>query len=201
MLKNFKLWFDDFREELRYHGCRSFIPKRVRDWYYETKCYFFPYNVIRVKTIKRTWTDRSEVLLHAPFQILVDFVEKEWMPDQGQLIDVDQYVKELKGHTPEGVQQEIKSIQKHNEVNREIWTIYNWWTKVRPARKDPTDDIRCPEHIVGNNGETNRFFLVDGDDEVWDNAMKLLHKLEDEWKKEDEEMLLRLFKVRDYLWT
>ena len=35
------------------------------------------YNIIKINSLPSTWTDRDEVLLHASFQILTDFIEKE----------------------------------------------------------------------------------------------------------------------------
>lgn len=50
-------------------------------WYHDVRIYIrnliFPHNVIRIKQLDRSWCDRDEVLFHAMFQVLCDFVEKE----------------------------------------------------------------------------------------------------------------------------
>lgn len=37
----------------------------------------FPNNVIKLRELPRSWTDRDTLLFHAAFQVLVDFVEQE----------------------------------------------------------------------------------------------------------------------------
>ena len=82
---------------------------------------------LKIKTLPKTWYDRDGVMLHACFQILIDFIDKEYKHSIGPW---------------------EKSI--HNE----LMDLYHWW-------KNRTDD----------------------DDEV------------------DDAMLLRLMKVRKYLWV
>lgn len=203
MFKGIKKWFQDIKEEYPFYGVRCLIPKRIKNWYYQICCYFFPYNVVKIRTLRRTWCDRDQVMFHAPFQILVDFVEKEWMPDRGTFFDIEKERKELAERQPgldEINQRELQGIIAQNASTQEIWTLYNWWTKVRPNRKDPREHIRHPKYVSDENG-FHEIFLIDGDEEVWDNAMQLTKKLESEWEKEDEEMFMRLIKIREHLWT
>jgi hypothetical protein len=44
---------------------------------YPIRCFFKPYNVIKCAKLDRSWCDRDHLMLHAMFQILVDFVELE----------------------------------------------------------------------------------------------------------------------------
>lgn len=50
-------------------------------WYHDARIWIrdliFPHNVIKIKQLDRHWCDRDEVLFHAMFQVLCDFVEKE----------------------------------------------------------------------------------------------------------------------------
>ena len=57
----------------------QYYTRRV---WYPIRCWLRPYNVVRIKTLPGGWTDRTEILLHASFQVLVDFVEKEESIDQ-----------------------------------------------------------------------------------------------------------------------
>jgi len=55
---------------------------RIHNWYYYLKCLLFKrYNVLRIKSLPPTWTDRDTILSHAMFQILSDFVNKECKPN------------------------------------------------------------------------------------------------------------------------
>ena len=51
---------------------------RIKNWFYYLKCLLFKrYNVLRIRTLPPTWSDRDTILSHAMFQILDDFVNKE----------------------------------------------------------------------------------------------------------------------------
>lgn len=203
MLKGIKKYVSNVKENYQFYGILCLIPEPIKDIYYKVRSFFFPYNVVKIRSLRRTWVDRDQVMFHAPFQILVDFVEKEWMPDGGTFFDIEKEKAAIVGTRPELIPQlerELEESIAHNAKTQEIWTIYNWWTKVRPYRQDPREHLRQPEYISDSNG-FREMFLIDGDDELWHNAMQLTRKLEEEWEKEDEEMLMRLIKIRDYLWT
>ena len=103
------------------------FKRRLNTLYYDIRSIFFPYNVIKIKSLRRTWTDRDEVMLHACFQILVDFVEKEkpfeWFGDP------DKDFKDTKG---------LEEWEKQLHIDQGKWlkevkTLYNWWKKDYPA--------------------------------------------------------------------
>src|SRR5579885_1555044 len=53
------------------------IPRLKDVWYY-FKCVLWKrHNVVKIRTLSPTWHDRDNMLLHASFQILVDFCEQE----------------------------------------------------------------------------------------------------------------------------
>jgi hypothetical protein len=88
---------------------------------------------------------------------------------------------------------------------REIKALYLWWTEVYPNRPDPYDASGwteiCEKIRVANGGD---LFIECKDLKLkkqQDRAHKLLHKIEQEYEKEDEAMLIRLIKVRHSLWT
>lgn len=82
---------------------------------------------------------------------------------------------------------------------REIIALYNWWVKDRPARVeipfaflpegDDEDDI-FPD-LDRNSDEYKAFSKSCDDREVQS----------EKWDKEDDEMLIRLIKIRKCLWT
>ena len=75
---------------------------------------------LKIHTLKKGWCDKDEILLHAAFQLLVDFVEQE---KPGQIIDWE-------------------ADELHKKAWKEIMSLYRWWKKERPARKSPLDDKR-----------------------------------------------------------
>lgn len=85
---------------------------------------------------------------------------------------------------------------------REIKAIYDWW-KARPNRPDPYAasgwSAICEEGRLANLD-----FLEDGDEDYESRkreSHKLLHKIEQDYEAEDEEMLIRVIKRRKSLWT
>jgi hypothetical protein len=89
---------------------------------------------------------------------------------------------------------------------REIKELYLWWTETYRNRRDPYDasgwTAYCEAARIANGG---KFSLgADKNPELKkqsDKAHKLLRKLEADYEKEDEAMMIRLIKVRNSLWT
>jgi len=69
---------------------------------------------LKITTLDKGWQDRDEILLHAAFQVLVDFMEGE---SPAEIIDWDA-----------------------DAVSKKAWdecnALYRWWTKIRPKRKN-----------------------------------------------------------------
>ncbi len=88
---------------------------------------------------------------------------------------------------------------------QEILDLYNWWTKVYPNRPDPHDASGWTAMCDKNREEGwNIFDRVDQTEEEHKETHRILdlcHKIEQEYKDEDTEMLIRLIKIRDSLWT
>lgn len=89
---------------------------------------------------------------------------------------------------------------------KEIKELYIWWTTVYPARPDPHDasgwSAYC-ESLRKQHGDTWLGMSAKAPDEIKtrDKAHKLVDKIEKAYDKEDTEMMIRLIKIRDSLWT
>jgi hypothetical protein len=95
---------------------------------------------------------------------------------------------------------------------QEILDLYTWWTETRPARPDPYEasgwHAYCEAKRVRAEAEGKKNSLWAGfndktaaEKKASAKALKLLHKLEAQYEKEDEDMMIRLIKVRRGLWT
>jgi hypothetical protein len=89
----------------------------------------------------------------------------------------------------------------------ELLKLYEWWTEVYPNRLDPYDasgwTAICEKTRESNNGKLS-FFSTPTDPalrKAEDKAHKLLRKIEADYEKEDEHMMIRLIKIRNSLWT
>lgn len=95
---------------------------------------------------------------------------------------------------------------------KEIRELYDWWTVTRPARPDPYEasgwSALCDERRQRRIAEGKRDSFMAGlndktpaEKKASNKALKLLHKIEAAYEKEDEDMMIRLIKVRHGLWT
>jgi len=89
---------------------------------------------------------------------------------------------------------------------KEIKELYLWWTVTYRNRPDPYEasgwTAYCELNRLQNGGKLS--FGAEKDPllkKQSDKAHKLLQKIEADYEKEDEEMMIRLIKVRQSLWT
>jgi hypothetical protein len=89
---------------------------------------------------------------------------------------------------------------------KEIIELYTWWTDTYRNRPDAYDasgwTAVCEEMRIANGGRLH--FGAEKDPALKkksDKAHKLLRKIEADYEKEDEAMMIRLIKIRQSLWT
>jgi hypothetical protein len=89
---------------------------------------------------------------------------------------------------------------------KEIIELYTWWTTTYRNRPDPYDasgwTAACEASRIANGGRLS--FSSEKDPvlrKASDKAHKLLQKIEKAYEAEDEEMMIRLIKIRQSLWT
>lgn len=99
--------------------------------YWLKNMFLTPFNVLRIKTLKRTqYIDRDEVLLHASFQILTDYVEEELfhLHDVTNIDDLERIFNEWESELQE---QHPAQLQ----TNKDIVALYRWWNLEYPEKK------------------------------------------------------------------
>lgn len=88
---------------------------------------------------------------------------------------------------------------------KEIKELYLWWTTVYPNRPDPHDasgwSEYCEKVREHNGGKLFGSKKTPELEKMGDKALKLSQKIEAAYDKEDEQMMIRLIKIRDSLWT
>jgi hypothetical protein len=139
---------------------------------------------LRIHSLERGWCDRDIVLLHASFQILVDFVDTE-KPDK--IIDWN-------------------ADPLCQSAWKEIQSLYQWWTITRPLRKGPFDERKIqhpPWRTKKIPGETTSRLIPPDRKKYADYylALEEQRQLDIQWDQEDQENLHRLIEVRRFLWT
>ena len=139
---------------------------------------------LKIHTLENGWCDKDEMLLHAAFQLLVDFVEKE---QPGEIVDWD-------------------ADESHKKSWKEIQSLYQWWKDERPARKSPLDDakIKHPPMEFEKIPNSDLSRMVEYDKEkyaTYDRALAESVQLEQQWEEQDQRNLHRLIDIRQFLWT
>ena len=139
---------------------------------------FKPCKRLRIHTLESGYSDPREVLLHAAFQTLEDLIHEKMF----KMVD-------------------WKWNETQSAIYDEWMALHEWWTKIRPNRKDPFDDPECPE--LDMSQDMNGFTLWKTDEEhaKWSEFAKKSSEWEEACNKEDDEMLHRLINTRLYMWT
>lgn len=139
---------------------------------------------LKIKTLEKGWHDKDNVLLHAAFQLLTDFVELE-KPDE--IVDWSHDVT-------------------HRKAWKEIKSLYKWWNETRPARKSPLDKKGLkipPMKFKKIPGSDNREWIRPDKKKYAEyyRALKKDQQLEKKCEEEDQRNLHRLIDIRGFLWT
>jgi len=140
--------------------------------------------ILKIHTLEKGWCDKDYIILHAVFQILVNFVEQE-SPDK--IVDWN-------------------SDPEHKHAWKAIRSLYRWWTQTRPSRKSPMDakGLKKPLMKWKKIPGSENYQLVDYDKNkyaAYEAAMKKHWRLEKKWEEEDQRNLHRLIDIRQFLWT
>lgn len=164
-------------------------PKRhIKETIYWFKCHFIPkhrYHVLNLRQPKLKnnkpnpeyydygWCDSDKQILYALFNILNNFMEHEFK---------DFYVP------PESDADDFLSEQR--EAGLEMQALHHYWNIDRPRKLKDAENILSTWHEAKM---TNR-----PDQEIW---WKKLNEIEAYNAAQEEEMILRLIKIRKWLWT
>lgn len=90
---------------------------------------------------------------------------------------------------------------------KEILELYTWWKEVYPNRPDPYEASGWSAYCEASREANGGRLSWDGNNDnpelrkMSNKAHKLLQKIEADYEKEDEAMMIRLIKVRQSLWT
>ncbi len=89
---------------------------------------------------------------------------------------------------------------------QEILDLYNWWTQIYPNRPEPMEVSGWSEICEEQRKLEGGLFgsLANKDPKMrrrMNAAHKIMNRIEKQYDKEDEEMMIRLIRVRNALWT
>ena len=156
------------------------------------------------------WSPEERPKYNMPWWAVGWWRVRTWRCPQAGLDNLD-WQSKLVWSADEGFEPGDERIGKPTyqaEKAKEILALYKWWTEVYPNRPDPHDasgwsrycDLKRQEY-----GDTGLGFMQESKNPetraLGDAALKKTREIEEAYEKEDEEMLIRLIKVRDSLWT
>jgi hypothetical protein len=155
------------------------------------------------------WADKAErVKYKAPFWASGWFRWRTWRCPQAGLDNLE-WQRNLRWGEDE-VGQGSPNLGKPTQqaiTAQEILDLYKWWTETYRNRPDPYDasgwSAYCEASRLANDGKLS---WLGGDKtpelkKMSDKAHKSLRKIEAAYEKEDEQMMIRLIKIRQGLWT
>jgi hypothetical protein len=149
------------------------------------------------------WLDRSEAILFANMAILIDFIEKE-KAFEG-FVDW-RSAEEMKAAGEEVDAYSEPCYNNHAEAKKEMLAIYNWWKKGRKEEHDALEkryeEAYKDDKFEFEPIENGMFKLKDRPvtpEQI--KARKQIWKDEESLEAKDDEMMIRLVKVRGYMWT
>lgn len=156
------------------------------------------------------WDDEAKKKFKAPFWSRGWFRWRTWRcPEAG--LDNLEWQRNLRWKEDEGFEKGDPNIGKPTPqaINaQEILELYKWWTEVYPNRPDPHDVSGWTAYCNRNREESGSIWAsLDHEKETPEQraqVSKMLddcHAIEQRYEQEDTEMMIRLIKVRNALWT
>ena len=139
-------------------------------------------NILKLSNLKKDseWCDKDRVFLYACFQILVDFIEKE-KPQKIVKYNCD---------------------NNHKRIWKELQALYRYWKIERPNQERRINKLgskwiksRKTKFVTAPDGRSVREITLKEDL----NSMNLFERELDIYENLEEDMLLRLVKMRRHL--
>lgn len=183
---------------------------------------WFPHK-LKIRTLTRDWVETDELILHANFQMLVDYVECQcaWMNvvfseekwnelPFWQKIGLhlgmrfhsrDHGVKYLQWESSLSDDDGNLTLQAHEA--KKIYDLYWWWTIARGYRKDPSSLVvtERPDYFPWEESKEPLTEEEQAKKRQWLSELDAVMKLEEEYYQEDTEKLKELIDARHSLWT
>lgn len=182
------VWNDEFKQT---YPIRYFAYETVPDffgaiqsrWEHKIKWpllhRFHPkhqYNIIKPK-LKPGYYDPDILIIESCFGMLIDLVDH---------------------HKKENIVN-WEGMEHTDNAWKEMNELYDWWKNIRPTREDDLDrDHPYPDlefrEILDERYENDPAMIE------WCNVSDIRRTIEEKWEQEDEDMLIRLMKIRRFLY-
>ena len=139
------------------------------------------YNIIRPATLEPGYYDPLDVMIHSNFHILKEFIDYE-VSD---------------GHV------DWQATPQHQAFWAEANEILDWWNNIRPMRAEQLSiDYPYPKGPEGSPSSwlfKKRYYETE-EYKAWTDIAAIRREHEVQFERDDEEYLIRLMKIRLFLW-
>jgi len=152
------------------------------------------------------WDDEARAKYRAPFWATGWFRWRTWRNAECGLENLE-WQRQLRWTENEvgADSTELGKLTPQAIKAQEILDLYKWWTEVYPARPEPYEASGWSDYCEAKrNLNDGRLFGSKETPELkkeGTRALKLSTKIEQQYEKEDEAMMIRLIKIRQGLWT
>lgn len=159
--------------------------RTFKDIYYWLQCHLLPsyhFHILDLRQPKGSdhysygWRDIPEKMLYANFNLLKDFLEKENPYDPSD----DNTLEEI--YKDPGLITSYKYMQ-------EAKFLHHWWTVIRKEKYNEEQSLLSKAVEVKNNKKQ------------YDELMEKWREANKKFDEEEQEMLIRLIKIREFMWT
>lgn len=172
------------------------------------------YNVLKIRDLPANYWDKDTILLYAVMQLVVDFVEIECAFAEIDPLTWRQRINlklpwflrsdEVYRNREMGLRH-LKMLEETyqdvlvnpSDAPKAIREVYLWWKDVRPNRIDPDVHSGLIDYANNNPGARN----WTSHDKVADKLVKRSIKIEQQYQREDTQMLNKVIKYRGFMWT
>jgi len=169
------------KEEIEFYTEYRFPFRQIRDTkYYLRNRFIRKHHLINTTLEKGKWWDTDTRLLYGTMQLLVEFIEKE---KPFEYINWD-------------------SDDLHKNAAKEMNAIYAWW-KDYPRKVEEQDKALSTWSDAKFKDKSKDILecINSPDTEEDKKNWKLINELEEKLLNEEEDMMIRLIKIRRFLWT
>jgi hypothetical protein len=172
------------------------------------------YNVLKIRELPANYWDKDTILLYAVMQLVVDFVEIEcsfmeldtpYTLRQRINFKLPWFLRsdEVYRNRELGLQH-LKMLEETyqdmlvnpSDAPKAIREVYLWWKDVRPLRQDPGVESGFDEYMQQCKDST-----IKEDKKHVTMLLKKSLRIEQRHEKQDTEMLNKVIKYRNFMWT
>ncbi len=164
------------------------------------------YHIIKPRTLEPGWCDERTLILHGAFECLAQYwehhnrVSVSWWPTEQDITKYDNEIVEAETEDDKDFLKAERDCLVDQKVHYdEAHDLIHWWTETRPMRDAFRNASDRPDSIP-HSRLFNSEHRDDPDVVEYRKYLNKLNELDRQWEEEDQEMLMRLVKIRQSLW-